>query len=423
VAHVRRATVARVRDTAETGPPPIQPRAAWGGETDCIPRSEPAYGEVQAAFVHHTVSANDYTADQVPAMILAICRYHRNSNGWNDIGYNFLVDRFGTVWEGRAGGIDKPVVGAHAQGYNSQTTGIADIGEHQDLPAADVELNAFARLIRWKLPLSGAPTQGSVTLTSGGGSLNRYPAGTPVTVDRVAGHRDGDSTACPGDALYAQLPDLRARVGNVTPTRVATLIDVAVSPAAVVYPAKATVSGKVAQSDGQPVPAAALDVQAFGDAGWHTIWQVTTGLDGSFTLGVGARLSHLLRVVYAGDDGRLPSTSKPLQLNVVPELSIQRSAARKPVGQTVTLSGTIQPSKTRLLLTIERRDGTKVARGTLTVAARGGRFARVYRFHSAGLFRFEIAFAGDKQNAAAHSSSVYVRATSPVSAGGGVSPG
>jgi len=154
------------------GEPPIQPRSAWGDQ-DCVPRSTPNYGEVQAALVHHTVSADDYTQAEVPALILSICRYHRNSNGWNDIGYNFLVDKYGGIWEGRAGGIDQAVVGAQAQGYNSQTTGIAGIGNHQDVPATDLELNAFAALIRWKLPLHGTPTSGSVTLTSGGGSLNR----------------------------------------------------------------------------------------------------------------------------------------------------------------------------------------------------------------------------------------------------------
>jgi hypothetical protein len=93
------------------GMPAIQPRSAWGAE-NCVPRAGPTYGDVQAALIHHTVSANDYTAAEVPSIILSICRYHRNSNGWNDIGYNFLVDKFGTLWEGRAGGMDQAIVGA-----------------------------------------------------------------------------------------------------------------------------------------------------------------------------------------------------------------------------------------------------------------------------------------------------------------------
>ena len=68
--------------------------------------------------MHHTVNANDYTADEVPGIMRSIYAYHVKSRGWRDIGYNFLVDRFGRIWEGRYGGIDKPVVGAHTCGYN-----------------------------------------------------------------------------------------------------------------------------------------------------------------------------------------------------------------------------------------------------------------------------------------------------------------
>jgi hypothetical protein len=443
-AHSAALAVARVvaPAAAAEAQPAIQPRAAWGADA-CPPRSAASYGEVKAALVHHTVSANEYTQEEVPALILSICRYHRNSNGWNDIGYNFLVDKYGGLWEGRAGGIDQPVIGAQAQGYNSQTTGIADIGNHQDLPEGIPALDAIARLIRWKLPLHGAPTSGPVTLVSGGGSLNRYSAGTQVTMDRVSGHRDGDSTECPGNALYAQLPDLRRRVGSVAPDQSRTkFADTAISPSKLVYPAQATVSGRLLQITGEAIPGMPVQVQAYGSSGWRAAWQATTGDDGGFSVKVGARLSHTLRVQYAGDPGRAASTSPPMNLVIVPELSLSRSAARRPVGQGVTLSGTVQPAKTRLVLVVERRLGNKRARGTIRIGARRGSFAKTYRFRSAGLYRFYVAFVGDKQNASATSAAVYVRAVpatrsrstpeggsgKPESApqtgsGGGVSPG
>ena len=73
---------------------------------------------MHAGFVHHTVNANDYTRDEVPGILRSIYAYHTQSRGWSDVGYNFLVDRFGRIWEGRYGGVDRPVVGAHTLGYN-----------------------------------------------------------------------------------------------------------------------------------------------------------------------------------------------------------------------------------------------------------------------------------------------------------------
>src|SRR5829696_5722984 len=147
------------------------------GASSCVPREPPSYGSVKAVQVHHTVSLNDYTAAEAPQIVLAICRYHRNSNGWNDIGYNALVDKYGTIYEGRAGGLDQAVIGAHAQGFNSQTAGIANIGDYTSVGASSEALSATATYIRWKLGVHGEPLSGPVTLTSAGGSASRYPAG------------------------------------------------------------------------------------------------------------------------------------------------------------------------------------------------------------------------------------------------------
>jgi hypothetical protein len=151
-------------------------------------------------------------------------------------------------------------------------------------------------------------------------------------------------------------------------------------------------------------------VQTFGSSGWRTAWRATTADDGGFSVKVGAKQSHVLRVLYAGEPGRAASTSKPLNLVIVPELSLSRSASRRPVGQAVTLSGTVQPAKRRLVLVVERRLGKKKARGSVKLGARGGNFAKTYRFRSAGLYRFYVTFAGDKGNASGKSTAVYVRA-------------
>ena len=119
---------ARVRARkSQSSQPAIISRTEWGGDS-VPPRAAPEYGEVQAAFVHHTVNSNDYAPEESAGIVLGIARYHRDSNGWNDIGYNFLVDKYGQVFEGRAGGVDQAVIGAQAQGYNSVSTGIACLG-------------------------------------------------------------------------------------------------------------------------------------------------------------------------------------------------------------------------------------------------------------------------------------------------------
>ena len=198
-------------------PTPRETSPQWSAGASGAPRSArraaaPSYGTVRAAYVHHTVSLNDYSPDEAPGIVLAICRYHRNSNGWNDIGYQALVDKYGVLYEGRAGGIDKPVLGAHAQGYNAQSTGIASIGDNTSVGLSDTALDALADYIRWKLTIHGQPLSGQTTLVSAGGATSRYPGGQRVRVPRVLGHRDTNSTACPGaGALLAARRPARPR--------------------------------------------------------------------------------------------------------------------------------------------------------------------------------------------------------------------
>jgi hypothetical protein len=403
--------------SAQAGAPPILPRSAWGA-SQCPPRVNPIYGQVQVAFVHHTVSINDYTEDDVPAMILGICRYHRNTNGWNDIGYNFLVDKFGRIWEGRAGGIDQPVVGAQAQGYNSQSTGIANLGTYDSAGVSAAALDSMARLIRWKLPLSGAPTTGSVVLTSAGGPSNRYRTGTQVTLARISGHRDADSTACPGAALYGQLAELRAKVGDVEPATPRTKISAVLSTGRVRYGESAVLSGTLRTMKGEPVGGLALNAQELRGGSWRTIASTTTGADGSFSLAARPSRNGALRAEFDGAPGFLGSFSKQALVQVRAAITLKRSVSRASVGRTPSISGSISPAKRSVTLIVEKRVGRanrRVAR--YVVPVRNGRFRKAYRLRSRGLYRYRAVFAGDSSNLRVQSAAVYVRALGSKSGG------
>ena len=206
---------------AAASKPPIVSRGTWGADVPggCQPRGPAEYGSVNAAVVHHTVNANTYTPEEAAGIVLGICRFHVNGNGWNDIGYNALVDRFGVLYEGRAGGLEYPVIGAQAQGFNSQTTAIASIGDHRSEAPTPQAVGAIVRYLAWKLKLSAAvPASGTTQLTSGGGSLNKYPSGTPITVSRIIGHLDLGLTECPG-LLEGQLPGIRSAVDRLLGSR------------------------------------------------------------------------------------------------------------------------------------------------------------------------------------------------------------
>jgi hypothetical protein len=159
--------------TAMTTRPPIISRARWGAD-ESVRRSSPSYSRtVKAAFVHHTVQANSYSPLESAALIRADYVYHVRSRGWNDIGYNFVVERYGRVFEGRYGGVTRPVLGAHAGGFNTNITGVALLGTFTTSRPPGGMLAGLQRLLAWKLDLTHVDPRGLTALTSAGGANQR----------------------------------------------------------------------------------------------------------------------------------------------------------------------------------------------------------------------------------------------------------
>ncbi|HEY9330295.1 MAG TPA: N-acetylmuramoyl-L-alanine amidase [Streptomyces sp.] len=190
------------------GPRPrIVTRKGWGAD-EKLRESGFAYTKsVKAAFIHHSATGNNYTCSQAPSVLRGIYRYHVKSSGWRDIGYNFAVDKCGNIYEGRAGGVTKAVMGAHTLGFNTNTMGIAVLGTFTKSNPPAAAVNAVSKLTAWKLGLFGANPKGKVTLTSGGS--NKYKKGKKVKLNVISGHRDGFATECPGARLYKKLGTAR----------------------------------------------------------------------------------------------------------------------------------------------------------------------------------------------------------------------
>ncbi len=186
--------------------PGIMSRAGWGADESfrnlnagC---AQPEYADsVRASFVHHTVNANNYAPADGPALVRAIYYFHTHTQKWCDVGYNFLIDRYGQAYEGRYGGITRPVIGAHAQGFNTGSTGVALIGTFQDESVPTAMYSSLRGVLAWKLAYHGVNPASTVAL---GGRA----------VPAVAGHRDVNATDCPGNLAYNLLPQLRPQLAG-----------------------------------------------------------------------------------------------------------------------------------------------------------------------------------------------------------------
>ncbi|WP_436527415.1 peptidoglycan recognition protein family protein [Actinoplanes sp. HUAS TT8] len=192
--------------------PRLMTRAAWGADESMV-KEPPTYtGPVQVFFVHHTATGNDYSCQSSTGVVRGIEAYQVKSKGWNDIGYNFLVDKCGTIFEGRRGGVDRNVLGAHTLGFNTNASAVAVIGDFRSTPISAAARLSVAQLAAYKLGGAGNAPYSRVALTSGGGP--KFAVGRRVLLNRISGHRDAGLTECPGTALYRQLTAIRQIAGG-----------------------------------------------------------------------------------------------------------------------------------------------------------------------------------------------------------------
>ena len=194
------------------GSPAIVTRKAWGAD-ERIRRDNPSFARtLTTAIVHHTAGAEPSTPAQSAAIVRGVYLYHVRGNGWDDVGYNFLVDRFGQVFEGRYGGVERNVIGAHSQGFNTGSVGISLLGNYARRSPSPAAKSAITRLLAWRLDVAHVDPRSNAPVVSGGNP--RYRKGTPLFLRAVSGHKDTGFTTCPG-RLYADLNSIASSAAGI----------------------------------------------------------------------------------------------------------------------------------------------------------------------------------------------------------------
>jgi hypothetical protein len=302
---------------AMTRRPRIITRDQWGADPRLMNCTPLVADFLNMAFVHHTAGSNSYTQAQADDVVRGIYAYHTNGRGWCDIGYNFLVDRFGDVFEGRSGGVTNDVIGAAQAGFNTGAFSVSVMGNFDQVRPPAPAVRALERLLAWRLDVGHVNPSTRTVMISGGGRTTRYPAGTKVKLRTISGHRDTGLTACPGKVLYAMLPGIRTDVARIGLPK---LYNPRLSTATIVT--------------GQPVD---LRIRAKGST--SMTWSVSV-LDpsGGQIASFPAQTGQALEVVW-------PATGPPAQ-PIVPgvyQVIIGASAANGALARPAALSLTVQP--------------------------------------------------------------------------------
>lgn len=253
-------------DSPISGAPKVISRAAWGADESIRDLEPSSYSTFKGSTIHHTAGSNNYTESQAAGVVRGIYAYHAKTLGWGDVGYNALVDKFGNIYEGRYGGLDKNIEGAHAGGFNDGTFGISVLGNYDQQPIPAAAVAALGEMVGWRMKVAGVDPMSTATLTSAGFSRARYSAGQSVSLPAIFGHRDTGYTSCPGNLGYQQMDDIRAAAkakfdgGSVAPApgedsgngTAAESSDASATPNA------ADTTGTAAETSAVPQPAEAI---------------------------------------------------------------------------------------------------------------------------------------------------------------------
>ena len=373
---------------ASPAAPTIVTRQAWGVD-ESLRRSAPSYATVKMAFVHHTAGGNDYTKADAPAIVRGIYAYHTQALGWDDVGYNFLIDRFGTIYEGRYGGVTKGVVGAQVLGFNTGSTGISVIGTYISKAPSAAAVISLEDLLAWKLSLGGLDSSGSAKMTCG--STEKFKAGATVTLPVIAGHRDANYTECPGNALYALLPTVRATIGRLLdPTK--WVVTLKLSTVSTLAGSTVTYSGSVKTTTGDAGSGAVAVQRRPASGGDWADWRTASlRADGTYSVAVKmtSSTSWQFRAKMPGVTGILTgySSSQGLTVRLVSlptwrvTLGLSTTSAR--AGSSVRYSGTVKTasgSPGSGVVTIQRwraSGGPWLNWRTATLDVRGGYAVKV----------------------------------------------
>lgn len=184
----------------------VIPREEWADDRPQL--GSPGVEEVRFLLVHHSASSSSYGEGDIPAILRGFYDLHTGPDkSWFDIAYNFLIDRFGRVWEGRDGSVEGPVI-ADATGGNQGFAQLAClIGDFTTEMPTQEALASLTRVLSWMADRYRIDTAPGATVKFDSRGSNRWDAGVEVETPTIAGHRDMSTTACPGDAFYPYVVD------------------------------------------------------------------------------------------------------------------------------------------------------------------------------------------------------------------------